>query len=181
MLRIPQMRQMIVQRVGVWGGTCDPNSLMSAGVMGLYVLPLQILAKFSPSVMNSSESGRVGGDTLRSCSGQQHPARPAEALKDCAAKAAPGCFVAHPCNPWKLETCQDKICTVHQIVCWGPSNPAAPKCQGGECVANASVAGRHCHLTADSSTVWGRQSSQHNRSAGRQHIALLQQIAASNL
>ena len=50
------------------------NSLISAGVMGLHDLPLRILAMLSPSVMYSSESGRLGGDTLRSCSGQQHPA-----------------------------------------------------------------------------------------------------------
>ena len=54
-------------------------------------------------------------------------------------------------------------------------------CQGRNRVANATLAARHCRLTADSSTVYGRQSSQHNCNFGRQHIAPLQQTAPTSL
>ena len=103
MLHIPQVWQRLPRLGGGWGGwgvvPVFLNSLMSAGVMGLYDLPLRILAMLSPSVMYSSGSGRLGGDTLRSCSGQQHPACPAEAVRGCAAKAVPACTVVPPLHP----------------------------------------------------------------------------------
>ena len=75
------------------------NSLMSAGVMGLYDLPLRILAMLSPSVMYSSGSGRLGGDTLRSCSGQQHPACPAEAVRSHAERQCLAALLLPPRSP----------------------------------------------------------------------------------